>query len=44
VKDRRDGKTRKRTQAVIGRLYVNEGILEIERGRTRSHSVENWLW
>jgi hypothetical protein len=32
-RDRSDGRTRKKDR-----------ILEIERGHTSSHSVENWLW
>jgi hypothetical protein len=40
---RSDGKTRKKTYAAIGWPSGNDRILEIERGRTRSHSVKNSL-
>jgi len=37
-------KTRKKTYAATGWPWGNERILWIERGNTRSHSVENCLW
>jgi hypothetical protein len=36
--------TRKKTEAATGWPKGNERILEIERGRTRSHSVKSSLW
>jgi hypothetical protein len=43
-KDRSDRKMRKKKLATTGLPYRNEKVLEIERGNTRSRSVENWLW
>ena len=43
-KDRSDRKMRKKKLATTGLPYRNERVLEIERGNTRSRSVENWLW
>jgi len=43
-KDKSDGKMRKKTQAVAGRSYGKDRILEVERGSSGSHSVKNSLW
>ena len=43
-KNRSDRKMRKKKLAATGLLYRNEGLLEIESGSTRSHSVKNSLW
>ena len=41
--NRSDGKTRRKAQAAIGWPQGKEEILEIERGRTRPHSVKKSL-
>jgi hypothetical protein len=43
-KDRSRGKTRKKAQAATGLSIEKDRILKIERGSTRSYSVENSLW
>ena len=42
VKDRSGRKKREKTSAIV--WQENERILENERGRSRSQSVEKWLW
>jgi hypothetical protein len=44
MKDRSEGKTRKRTYAATELTYRKENMLEIERASTRWHCVENSLW
>jgi len=43
-KNRRDGKTRKKTAKQLLNDLKDVNILEIEGGSTRSRSLENWLW
>ena len=38
------GRRGRRRKKILVDLKEKETILEIERGRTRSHYVENWLW
>ena len=42
--DRSDGKTGKKTWAPTGWPWGKERILETERGSTRSHCLQNWLY
>jgi hypothetical protein len=35
---------RRRRKQLVDVLNGKERLLEIERGSTRSHCVENWLW
>jgi hypothetical protein len=43
-KDRRDGKTRKKTQLVTGKKLGKPDLLEIDRKSSRTHRVETSFW
>jgi len=43
-KDRNDLKMREKKEAATGWPSENEMIMDIEKGSTRLHSVENLLW